>query len=89
MKKSYVKPQVLFEDFQLSASIANGCTPDIWLQINSSRGTCGYSYTGMTLFTDGDAVCKKENGGTPVKDDGTYGVCYHVPEETYRLFTSA
>lgn len=43
----------------------------------------------MTLFTDGDAVCKKENGGTPVKDDGAYGVCYHVPEETYRLFTSA
>lgn len=28
MKKSYVKPQVLFEDFQLSASIANGCTPE-------------------------------------------------------------
>lgn len=29
MKKSYVKPQVYFESFQLSTSIAGTCTPGL------------------------------------------------------------
>ena len=38
MKKTYVKPQVYFEDFQLSASIAGNCNPD--QKVGHSENNC-------------------------------------------------
>ena len=84
MKKSYVKPQVFFEDFQLSASIAAGCEVRI---TNPSEGTCGYEVSGgMIVITENVSGCT-----TPIEDGSSTanGLCYHVPFQTYNLFTSA
>lgn len=84
MKKAYIKPQVYFEDFQLSASIAAGCEEIIK---NQSQGTCGYVMTGgVTVFTDSVSGCTM-----PIEDGSSTanGLCYHVPFQTYNLFTSA
>ena len=84
MKKAYIKPQVYFEDFQLSASIAAGCEVIIK---NPSQGTCGYVMTeGVTVFTGNVSGCSM-----PIEDGSSTanGLCYHVPFQTYNLFTSA
>ena len=50
MKKSYVKPQVYFEDFQLSASIAGDCTGDNKISLNHSKISCTYVVPGMGTY---------------------------------------
>lgn len=83
MKKSYVKPQVYFEDFQLSASIAAGCEVINKLQ---TEGVCGYQMSGsLTIFTLSVEGC----GKCPIEDGSRNDLpCYHQPNETYNLFNS-
>lgn len=67
MKKNYVKPQIIFESFELSSSIAAGCAllstpqaeyvcpvtdPEFGYTIFSSGGICDYSAPG-----DNDQIC--------------------------------
>lgn len=48
-EKTYVKPQVFFEDFQLSASIAAGCE----YTTNHTMNMCAYEITGgRNVFID-------------------------------------
>lgn len=78
MKKAYMKPEIIFEDFSLSQNIATGCEEKIDTQSNNQ---CGIEWTDGTLFlstmTD---VCNSkfnpmDNGG----GDGEWqGICYHV-----------
>ncbi len=85
MKKEYSKPEIAFEDFTMSTSIAIGC--EIKIEGHSSN-TCGYKYEGgggATMFTTQVAtdVCNLQ-----VNDDETNGFCYHVPVEGNNLFNS-
>ena len=82
MKKSYVKPQVFFEDFQLSASIAAGCE----YTTNHAMNVCTYEIAGgRNVFIDASTNCRDVT-----VPEGQYGnVCYHVPADTSNLFTSA
>lgn len=74
MKKSYVKPQVYFENFQLSANIASGCGKPL----NHTKEAC-QPISGMNLFLIADNCdC------TP--DDA--GLCYQSATDGTRLFTS-
>lgn len=66
MKKSYVKPQVYFENFQLSASIAGTCDPKYkfnYSDINSCYttvvGTEGTYFAGeaCTVKSDPEGFC--------------------------------
>lgn len=83
MKKSYVKPQVYFENFQLSASIAAGCAPGTG--ITHSQDVCGFKFGQLTIFLEGVSGCPD---GVP--DDGKTGYCYHNPTDTLaKLFASA
>lgn len=84
MKKRYSKPDVFFEEFMLSVSIAN-CDININTQ---SNGTCPMIYDGVPIFTQDVFGCKMENGGVPVEDSPANGFCYHVPIETNNLFNS-
>lgn len=81
MKKTYVKPEVYFESFELSTSIATGCEYKTQHAIND----CTYKITGgRNVFVDETTNCNdlKVPGGT-------YGsVCYQVPAEASNLFTS-
>lgn len=86
MKKAYSRPDIIFEDFSLSTSIAAGCTATL---DNPTENVCGLKFDNTTVFLDAVYYCQTANGGTPV-DDGKVGdgVCYHVPETTNNLFNS-
>lgn len=85
MKKTYTKPEIVFEDFSLCTSIAANC--EIIIDAPAS-GTCGYAYeggNGQTMFTKQYAtnVCNLQ-----IDDDENNGFCYHVPIESNNLFNS-
>ena len=83
MKKTYVKPQVYFEDFQLSASIAAGCAPGTG--IAHSEGVCGFKFGQLVIFLNDVDGCTDE-----VTADGEHGFCYHNPTDALiKLFASA
>ena len=81
MKKTYVKSQVFFEDFQLSASIAAGCE----YKTNHAMNECVYEIAGgRNIFIDANTNCKDITA-----PGGAYGsVCYHEPADTSNLFSS-
>lgn len=81
MKKPYVKPQIVFEDFELSVNIAAGCE----FRTNHAENVCVYELTGgRNVFIDADTSCNDITA-----PGGNYGaVCYHVPSDTSNLFTS-
>lgn len=84
MKKRYSKPEIMFEDFSVSNSIAGGCNAII---SGHSYGTCPYKtmdeFLGeVNIFIEDFAVC------TTVEADGEHnGICYHVPYDN-NLFNS-
>lgn len=82
MKKTYMAPEILFEDFSLSTSIAAGCekviTPVLY--------QCGVNYPGLgIIFTDAAWGCKIK-----VEDGNSLGggYCYHIPSESANMFNS-
>lgn len=84
MKKTYAKPEIQFESFSVSNSIAANCGT-----INKSFGENACAYITVYgdklihVFTDELTSC------TTKEADGDYnGVCYHVPSDAYGLFTS-
>lgn len=81
MKKTYVKPEVYFESFELSTSIATGCE----YKTNHAKNVCVYEIAGgRNVFVDAKTHCLDIT-----EPGGEYGaVCYHVPIEASNLFTS-
>ncbi len=76
MKKSYVKPEVYFESFELSASIADNCAKPL----NLNQDTC------RDIF--GDYRNDVFSQGTCKMDPDQLNFCYHVPLEGSKLFAS-
>lgn len=84
MKKSYVKPQVYFESFQLSASIAGTCTPGLTNASSTNQG-CKVivddpglaTMTGLFLDLFGCTIT-----------DAPEGFCYQTAAEGKTLLTS-
>ena len=82
MKKTYSKPEIMFESFTLSTNIAGGCEQPF--VTNISKGVCAIEITGgVTVFTGDMKVCD-----TNPPDDMWDGFCYHVPTEDKNLFNS-
>ena len=82
MKKTYVKPEVYFESFELNTSIAAGCG----VRINSAEGVCNWIPGVGSIFTE-YPTC------TYTADDNVSGniepdFCYHVPLDSKKVFTS-
>ena len=82
MKKVYMKPEVVFEDFSLSTNIASGCE----IKTNTpSQGTCAYGEDtdfGVAIFLDSVAAC------TYHQAEGEFNkICYHTFENN-NLFNS-
>ena len=75
MKKEYKKPELLFDSFELSTSIASGCADKIREPINKF---------GKVIFT---SPLNCTDIPTVDNEDG-YGVCYHIPTDLTRMFTS-
>ena len=76
MKKAYVKPQIMFEDFSLTTNIAGDCEVKTTSPGNT---TCGMDFSGLVVFMKGMDGCtdiKVEDMG----GDGQWNeICYHVP----------
>lgn len=79
MKKVYVKPDIIFDDFTLSTTIAAGCERQT---DTPSSNMCGVEFGGMTLFTSAVLACTTE------VDDGFNDICYHNPSDILNLFNS-
>lgn len=80
MKMAYNKPDVIFDSFSLSQSIASPCE----IRANHQEGNCGVVFTeAITLFNNGVSPCSWHF------EDGEFdGLCYHVPFEDYNVFAS-
>lgn len=80
MKKTYAKPQIVFESFQLTANIAGGCNTS---PNSTNEATCGYNDNGWIVFQN-SAVCN-----VYADQDGKHNrLCYHVPTGDISVFTS-
>lgn len=77
MKKTYVKPEVYFENFELSANIATGCGRPLGHSKDGCRDILGDFGRLNTIFVDGCEL-----------DLQNHGYCYHVPSGDDMLFTS-
>ena len=85
MKKTYSKPDIAFESFSLSTSIAGNC--EIKTDTKAD-GECGYPIEGV-----GWIFLMEMIGGCQIKitEDHSMnynGFCYHVPIESHNLFNS-
>lgn len=79
MKKVYIKPEIFFDSFELSQSIAAGCegisqhaegacavyVKEIGLSVFSTKGTCDYYNSEMQDM-----------------------VCYHAPSDANNVYSS-
>lgn len=83
MKKVYTKPEIMFESFSLSSSIAS-CGFEATHDASIGGGCKGYQ------LRSGEVVFMAEyNGCITVEEDGDYnGYCYHVPTVSLNLFGS-
>ena len=79
MKKTYIKPEITFESFELATSIAAGC---VLIGSNSEMYVCPVtdSESGLTFFSSDGCMTRPS--------DGDQSICYNVPLEGYGVFTS-
>lgn len=79
MRKTYSKPEILFESFSMSTSIAAGCEFITKLQ---TEGSCGYETRNGVVFTTKVGGCEYHE---PDENDS---LCYHVPTTGTNIFNS-
>ena len=86
MKKTYVKPEIFFEDFSLSSSIAATCEYKVG---SPTEGVCALVGSGGIAVFDGNlAACDYTPGDLGQTDDMWDGFCYHVPTDSNNIFNS-
>ena len=81
MKKTYSKPDIMFESFKMCVNVAAGCE----LVTNlPSTGSCGYPIdrTDKVVWAEGINGCNTTPSG---KYDS---ICYHIPSDSNNLFNS-
>lgn len=80
MKKEYIKPQIVFDCFELTDSIAAGCA---FLSSNIAPYDCAVldPEFGYTIFSD----MTKCNSTPPGGNDS---ICYHIPTADYSVYIS-
>lgn len=81
MKKYYSKPDIVFESFSLSTSIAAGCEEKPY----NNTDNCGVLFGRKTIFLEDMTGCASK---IPNEDPSYNKLCYHVPYENYNVFYS-
>lgn len=81
MKKAYSTPDIAYESFALSTSIAACDEPTSF-----NKGTCGYRFSfDLVVFIQGVVGC--ETG--IIDEDGVFNdICYDNPADMKNLFSS-
>lgn len=77
MKKTYTKPRMIFDSFEVAENIA-ACASDA----RHDRGSCVAYVGNMPVFIDLSTGCRFKHS------DGSYGLCYYVPTADGTLFGS-
>ena len=86
MKKEYMKPMIVFEDFSVDTNIAGTCESIVG---NPTKGTCAVIGTGdIYMFHDTISQCDFTPAGEGDALGMYNGFCYHVPTEYNNLFNS-
>ena len=87
MKKTYVKPEIMFEDFTLCSNIATSCESIVG---SHTKGECHIMGTGnIAIFDVSIDGCYYYPTDLPGGTTDMYdGFCYHVPTESNNLFNS-
>jgi hypothetical protein len=85
MKKTYSKPDIAFESFSLSTSIAGNCEVKT---DTKAGGECGYPMdeVGWIFLIEMIGGCQVKI--TEEQSLKYNGFCYHVPTEKNNLFNS-
>ena len=84
MKRAYSTPDIVFDSFSLSSSIAGPCSYDTNTQ---NQNTCAVIIGNRKVFTSAVLGCRLED--STVVDSGIYnGICYHVPVNGFNVFNS-
>ena len=84
--KKYVKPVLIYENFELNHSIAN-CSP----AMNHSKETCDYDSSELYgLLNSGETVFNSDNCTMTLDDFKKIyeGYCLQTGTDDYNLFTS-
>ena len=82
MKRAYQKPDIMFDSFSLSSTIAGSCSFDT---NTKSQGDCHVMFGELKVFTSKVTGCK---GGVIVDSGQFNGLCYHVPTNDKNIFMS-
>ena len=77
MKKTYSKPQLVFDSFGVAENIA-ACASNA----RQAQGDCVAYIGNMPVFTNDVPGCRFK------ASDGSYGICYYVPSADNSLFGS-
>ena len=75
MKKTYTKPYILVESFQLDAAIASACSTQNKIALNYGMDTCTAAEEAPGLNYFGN-LCVHD---VKVEGDGNDVICYHGP----------
>ena len=82
MKKAYKKPELYFENFELSTSIATGCG------VGYNHSNTNFSNArDCNFFYDTDKVFLNTDNCTMTEFDENM-FCYHVPTANNKVFSS-
>ena len=89
MKKTYIKPGIIVEDFVLCQNVSvGGCgaahKSNLGSPTQASRDHCGWDLGGAVLWVSLENKCDVPTGE---KADG-YLLCYNAPEGGYSIFSS-
>ena len=82
MKKTYAKPEIMFEDFSLSTHIASDC------EFYPGHPDLDFGGVGFVFLEN---ICEfevTEVGGLEDGTDGWNKICYHVFADDRTIFTS-
>lgn len=76
MKKTYVKPMLSKESFDLTESIATGCgNPNGVNATMTTPENCTWTINSMTYFLESNAACMPDAGGLGEPDSDMF--CYN------------
>lgn len=79
MKKNYIKPEITFDNYELTVNIAAGCA---YLTSNQAPYECAIfdEELGFTIFSD--SRCQTTPPG------GNDSICYNIPVADTSVYTS-
>ncbi len=84
VKKPYSKPEIFFEDFQISTSISAGCEKK---NENFGQGECAYILGRFHCFTSNVSACT-DKCYEGYMGAGYEGICYWTFNQSMNIFNS-